>query len=143
MVMEYSFRMEGLLKLKKFKEHSEKVNLGKIVKKMEHEKIEIVSLNESLEQLYECQSKTLKNGFLRVYPNMIGGIRDRIKSHNKKLKNLKKDYEKARNKLNVILGEVKALQKMKDAHKESWKKKITSKKEREMEDVINMRRGRG
>ena len=145
--MKDSFKMEGLLKLKKFKEHREKINLGKILKKIEKEKSSIVSLNESMDQMYDCQSRSLekksKAGFLRSYPEMIQGSREKIRSHNRKLENLKKKYEEARKSLNIVLGEVKVLQKMKSEHEVEWKKKINIKKEQDIEDIVNMRRANG
>ena len=135
--------MEGLLKLKKLKEHYEKVGLGKILKKIDKEESQIVFLNQNLEQMYDSQSKNLKDEYLKAYPRIIHGTREKINSHNKNLEKLKRDYMQAQKRLNIILGEVKVLQKMKSEHKRIWKKKVGIKKEREIEDVINMRRANG
>ena len=141
--MEDSFKMEGLLKLKKFKEQNEKIKLGKVLKKIDKEENEIKLLNENLEEMYDFQSNNLEKKINKSYSTMIEGTREQTKNHYEKLEKLKKDYEQSRKKLNVILGEVKVLQNMKDEHERVIKKKIALKREREIEDIVNMRRGNG
>ena len=142
--MEESFKLKGLLKLKKFKEHCEKVNLGKILKKIEKEKLEIKSLNKKLEQAYHCQKSNLTEGMeagmLRVYPKMIQDVKERVEHCEKNLKDLKKEHEQTIKRLNIALGDVNVLQSLENSYKDSWKKKMGTKKEQAIEDVFNMRR---
>ena len=145
--MKNLFKMEILLKLKKFREQNEKINLGKILKKIDENKKQISILNKNLDEIYGCQSseleKNIKGNAGGAYHVLIDAIRTRIKNHYKNLENIKKDYDQSRKRLNVVLGEVKALQKMKNAHERSLKKKKDLKREREIEDIINMRGANG
>ena len=142
--MEDPFKLKVLLKLKKFEEYQEKVNLGKILKKIQEEKSKMSFLSERLDRMHSCQSVDLdegvESGILRSYPGMFQGMSEKMRNCKENLKNLENDYEKLRSKLNVVLGEVKVLQRMEDNHKENCRKKIKKKKEEEIEDVVNMRR---
>ena len=143
--MNEKFKLEGLLKLKKFNEQREKIKMGKILKKMGEQEIEISNLNESLKEMYTHQFKQLKEGVagkdLRTYPIMIQSVRDKIENYKEGLIQLKQDYENSRRNLNTVLGEVEVLQKLEDEHKNKYHKYRNGKREREIEDIVNMRRG--
>ena len=143
--MNIQFKLEALLKLKKFKEHEEKINLGKVLKKIGKKEMEILSLNNNLENFYMEQSDQTKKGIdgknLKTYTILIQAAREKIGHKQEKLMKLKKKYEEYRENLNIIMGEVKVLQKLKDEHKKKYHKYQNTKREREIEDIVNMREG--
>ena len=104
----------------------------------------MVLLNKNLEQMYNHLSsnlgKGLDSGLLKSYPKMIYGMESDMKNCKKNVENFNKDYDQSRAKLNIALGEVDVLEKMKEAHEEEQKRKTNIKKEQEIEDIINMRR---
>ena len=144
MRMEETFKLEAVLKLKKFAESKEKAKMGKILGRINEEKSRIVFLDEELDQIHHYQSTNLEAGMdsklLRSYPMAMQALEKEVQSCKKKLVNLERDYEEASKRLRVIMGEVEVLQRMEESHKESWKKKINIKKEQDIEDIVNMRR---
>ena len=142
--MDSQFKLESLLKLKKFKEREEKINLGKILKKIGEKEAKISYLNKSLEKIYMEQSSQMEKGIdgkdLRTYPIMIQSLKDKINEHQGTLQQFKEKCEGCRKNLNTIMGEVKVLQKLKGEHQKKYYKYRNAKREREIEDIINMRK---
>ena len=121
--------------------------MGKMLKVIKEEKLKIELLNQTLDKMYDHQSINLGEGLqsdmLKSYPKMIHEVKENIKKYKKNVEELKKTYEQSRTRLNILLGEVGFLQKMKEGYEEEQKRKFNRKKEEEVEDIINMRRANG
>ena len=57
----FQFKLDGVLKLRKFKEHKAKIELGSINKELEGVKREIIKLEKDVLEGYDSQSELLEN----------------------------------------------------------------------------------
>jgi flagellar FliJ protein len=55
----YKYKLEGLLKLRKFKENALKVELGKVNQEINQVKLEIKRLQENISETYKDQEVVL------------------------------------------------------------------------------------
>lgn len=144
MASKFKFKLEGLLKLRHFKEEQLKVELGKINTDIQRTKARIVELEEHVKNAYESQEEVLNtntNGQMaRFYPYFIQAKREDIKNQENLLYSLERRYQLKLKEVSIAMGEAKVISKMKDKEKESWKKEKEKKEQAEIEEVISMRR---
>jgi flagellar FliJ protein len=142
----FKFKLEGLLKLRHFKEEQLKVELGKINADIQRTKQRISELQHHIEEAYTSQEKTLgskTDGRLaRFFPYFIQAKRDDIKSQENLLYSLERKYQAKLREVSLAMGESKLIQNMKEKDKDKWKKEKQKKEESEIEELLHMR-GKG
>lgn len=144
MAKKFKFKLEGLLKIRKFKEEQLKVELGQINSEILAVKNRIKELNDHIREAYLSQEATLKSQtdgqLARFFPYFIQAKREDIKNQENLLYSLQKKYEKKLSEVSKAMGETKIIDGMKEDQKEDWKKKNEKKSQEEIEEVLSMRR---
>lgn len=139
----FKFKLEGLLKLRHFKEEQLKVELGQINSDIQRVKSRIVELKEHIQAAYSFQEKTLgtkTDGRLaRFYPYFIQAKRYDIKAQDNLLYSLERKYQAKLREVSLAMGESKVIQNMKDKDKDKWKKERDKKEQEEIEELLHMR----
>jgi len=142
----FKFRLEGLLKLREFKEHKAKIELGQVNKKISEVKIKIAELKNNLLIGNQSQEEVLtskggsKGRMLYFFPYFERGIMahiDKLKGQQRELEN---SYQQKLTQLHKLKGEVEVIDKLKQKEKKIYLKKINKKIEEDIQDTILMRR---
>lgn len=144
MAKRFSFKLEGLLKLRHFKEEQLKVELGQINGDIQRTKSRINDLKQHVEEAYISQEKTLgtkTDGRLaRFFPYFIQAKRDDIKAQENLLYSLERKYQIKLREVSLAMGESKVIQNMKEKDKNKWKKEKDKKEQEDVEELLHMRR---
>lgn len=140
----YKFRLEALLKLRKLKEHQQKIELAKINKKISVIDNKVLEARDDIKTAYTAMEETLKDGsdgqFAQFFPMYIKGKRAFIENSMKERELLVQEYEKCRQVLNQKRGDVKVVQNMKEKDFEQERKKYLKKLDATIEDIIQAQR---
>ncbi len=141
----FKFKLDGLLKMRSFKEKMIKADLGKIVKKQTEIREKIESLKKDILEIYKAQKEAFDNGnvdgrMLQFYPQFISQKKAHIVEITKLLSQSEIEYSEKVKELKVAMGEVKVVENMKERKKKEFKKKLDKKMQEELEDIINLRR---
>ncbi len=142
----FKFKLSGLLKLREFKETKKKIELGQIVKKINEYKERIVELNKGIDESYLSQEKLLRQNvdgkMLQFFPRFIEAKKNDIKNNQKLLDQELINYEEKVNELEIVMGEVKVVEKLKEKEKIRYNKKFTKKEQENNEDLMRMKRSK-
>jgi len=146
MAKKFKFKLDGLLKVRHFKEEQLKVELGAINKEIMAIEDRISQLYGEIDDSYTEQEKiyqTDTSGQLaKFFPYYIEAKREDIKANENLLYSLRKRYEQKLSEVAMAMGDTKLISNMKDKEKKSWKKKIQKKEYSEIEEVLSMRHPR-
>ena len=127
------FKLSGLLKLREFKEHKIKIELGQLNKEMSAIVDKIYEMNRSLEEGFKNQDELDKQLIvartIQYFPQLNEGIRAQIKILILSKLALEKKFAQKREEFYVARGDVKVILKMKE--KLDLKNKYESLKEEE------------
>ena len=144
MAKKFKFKLEGLLKLRHFKEEQLKVELGKVNQEILQVKKRINDLKEHIDETYQSQEKVFAIGadgqFAKFFPYYIQAKREDIENQENLLFSLQKRYERKLAEVSKAMGESKVIHQMKDKDKESWKKEVEKKEQSEIDELLSMRR---
>ncbi|MAF79254.1 MAG: flagellar export protein FliJ [Halobacteriovoraceae bacterium] len=144
MAKKFKFKLDGLLKVRRFKEEQLKVELGAINQEIQQVKNRISQLNKEIEDSYTEQEKIFESDtsgqLAKFFPYYIDAKREDIKANENLLYSLSKRYEKKLKEVGEAMGETKLLNKMRDKEKDSWKKSNEKKEFSEIEEVLSMRK---
>lgn len=144
MAKNFKFRLEGLLKIRNFKEENLKVELGHILKEIDDVKGRIATLQSHIKQTYDEFSTVINNGahgdLLKSYPRFIQSNKEDIKNQENLLYALNRKFENIKSKLAQARGEVKVVENLKNNEQKIHNKELRKKQELEIEDLLQMRR---
>jgi flagellar FliJ protein len=144
MAKKFKFKLEGLLKLRHFKEEQLKVELGKINQEILGVKKKIDDLKVHIDETYRSQEKSFAGGtdgqFAKFFPYYIQAKREDIKNQENLLYSLEKRYQRKLSEVSKAMGESKVIHQMKDKDKETWKKATEKKEQGEIDELLSMRR---
>lgn len=145
MAKRFKFKLEGLMKIRKFKEEQLKVELGKINQEIMVVKNRIAELHTHIKDAYTSQEATLKSQadgqLARFFPYFIQAKREDIKNQENLLYSLEKKYQKKLQEVSKAMGETKIIDGMKEDQKDKWKKENEKKEQENIDEVLSMRRG--
>jgi flagellar protein FliJ len=140
----FRFKLEGLLKLKKFKEQQLKVELGQINQEILKTKQDIIDLNGHITETFESQEELMKtsmNGQMaRFFPYYIQAKREDIKNKENLLYSLDKKFNRKLVEMKEAIGETKVIGNLKEKKKLEHKKEKEKKEYEEIEELLRMRR---
>ena len=143
-MVKYKYKLEGLLKLRKFKESHLKVELGTINQSMTEVKNQLSKLRDNIKSTYHDQEKVLSSAasgqMAQFYPYYIQGQREDIKNKESLLYSLEKKYEKKLEELSTAMAESKLINNMKEKDFNDYKKKLEKKQEGMREDLNQITR---
>lgn len=144
MAKKFKFKLDGLLKVRHFKEEQLKVDLGQVNQEIAQVKARIAQLQQEIDDSYIEQEKVLEsssNGQLaKFFPYYIEAKREDIKNNENLLYALEKKFQKKLAEVNKAMGDSKVISDMKDKHKAQWKKDYEKKSQADIDEVLSMRR---
>lgn len=142
MEKKFKFKLDGLLKLREFKEKRLKVELGQILQDIQSVKTKINGMNEHISETYQAQEKVIYDGangnLLKFFPDFIQAKRDDIKNHENLIYALEKQYERKVQEMKIAMGETKVIENLKDKKKVEHKKKLDKKSMEDIEELLMM-----
>lgn len=141
----FNFKLDGVLKVREFKEKKIKIEMGEILKALNETKDAIQKLNDEISEAYHAQETALtQSGInaqaLKFFPMFIQGKKEDIKNKENLLWALQKKYEKKVAELAQARGEVKVMENFKEKKKDEWKKEKDKKEQAAIEEILMMRR---
>lgn len=143
-MQKFKFKLDGLLKVREFKEKRIKIELGEILKDIQHTEDLISKMNRDIDDTYDAQEKVIANHtdgrMLQFFPYYIKGRKEDIKNKETLLWSLRKKYENKMAELATARGEVKVLDNFKEKKKHEWVKERDKKELEAVEEIIMMRR---
>ncbi|TDJ03693.1 MAG: flagellar export protein FliJ [Deltaproteobacteria bacterium] len=142
----FKFRLDTVLKLREFEEKKAKINLGKVITKMEYIKREIEKLNKEIgmgySEMQELLKETVDGRTLQFFPAYFAGKEAMIKSKKTELSNLNEELNFRRLELRKAEGEFKSIDKLKEKSFEKFKDEIFKKEQNDLDDYTIMKYGR-
>lgn len=136
----YKFKLEALLKIRKLKEETCKMEIGHIQVQITKLEKEILLHNQGIKDAFESQEVALKSGLtgqeLRFHPFFVQGKRANIKNIENKISELSKLKEKKLEELKYLRADVKVIKKMKVKDQQLHKRKTEKKQSSEIEEQI-------
>jgi len=137
----FKFKLEGLLKVREFKEKKIKLELGEILKEIEATNAKIAKDIQDIEDSYDAQEEFLaqptSGQMAQFFPQFIGAKKEDLKAQENILAALKRSYDAKVQELAHAKGEVKVLDNLKEKHSTEHKKE-TEKKLQESIDELTM-----
>ena len=139
----FNFKLEGLLKLRRFKENEIKIEIGKILKKISHLQDYIAELKQNIDQTYKTQEEYFETetsgSAAKFFPEYIEAKKEEIKQKERELSEWQKKYQEKLLEMNMARGEVKVIEKMKEKKFQDHKRKEQKKLDQDLEDIFSMK----
>ncbi len=143
MQKKFKFKLDGLLKVREFKEKKIKIELGEILKEISLVESQIAEANVAIDETYKAQEDFMKDPsagqMIQFFPYFIQGKKQDIKNKDNLLWALRKKYDKKIAELAISRGEVKVLENFKDKKQVEWKKDKDKKEHEAIEEILMMR----
>lgn len=136
----YKFKLEALLKIRKLKEETCKMEIGRIQVEIGAKENEIKIHNEGIKEAFVGQERALKSGVLghelRFHPYFVDGKRAHIKEIQKEIEQLKITRDEKFITLNHLRADVKVLDEMKQKKESEHRKKLAKKIDENIEEQV-------
>jgi flagellar FliJ protein len=144
-MQKFKFKLDGLLKVREFKEKKVKIELGEILKEISAVEENIASANASIDETYKAQEVFMSDSsssgqMLQFFPLFIQGKREDIKNKENLLWSLNKKYEKKILELATARGEVKVMEKFKEKKQSEYTHEKNKKEQEAIDEIISIRR---
>lgn len=144
--MKYKFRLEGLLQLRKFKEHKKKLELAQVGRAILESRQKMARAKFQIQEAYESVEMILREGgggpILRFYPDYIRERRSKMEREEGRLRELQQNLNKETEKLSRLRGEVRVIEQLKAKQFLRFKREYQKKVQYEIEDILLANRGR-
>ena len=142
-MQKFKFKLDGLLKVREFKEKKIKIELGEILREITAVEDKIAAANAAIAETYDAQEAFMKDPssgqMLQFFPLFIQGKKEDIKNKENLMWSLKKKYDKKIAELATARGEVKVMENYKEKEHTEYKR-VKNKKEMEnIEELLQMR----
>lgn len=142
----FKFKLDGLLKVREFKEKKLKAELGAILKEIALEEGNIRKLKSDIDDSYKSQemflSEPAAGQMLQFFPQFIEAKNQDIKVRENLLYSLGKKSKLKLHEMAVAQGEVKVIEKLKEKKQKEHKKEKDKKLMQETEEFIAQKRHR-
>jgi flagellar protein FliJ len=139
----YKFRLESVLKIRKFKEDKIKIEVGDILKKINETNNQIMAIESSINDAYMSQNELLAEPstgtMAQFFPFYIEGRKRDREQKERQLDALHRAYEDKMTELAKARGEVKVLDKMKEKKKNAHNKEQEKKRQEDIDDILRMK----
>lgn len=142
-MQKFKFKLDGLLKVREFKEKQLKIELGEILKEINSVNEKIDAAKKAIAETYDAQEAFMRDPsqgqMLQFFPLFIQGKQEDIKNKENLLWSLNKKYEKKMAELATARGEVKVMENFKEKKKGEWTKEYNKKQDEAIEEILMMR----
>lgn len=136
----FKFKLEGLLKVRRFAEEKCRTELGYIQVMVENKRSEIQNEIENLSMIFESQETMLQQGIhgkeIEFFPLYIEGKRRGIDYLKSELDALEEAVEDKRLELVTKKAELKVIEKLKEKELLSYKKEYNKKMNKKLEEEV-------
>ncbi len=140
----FKFTLEGLLKLREFKEKRLKTELGEIVREMEDLKHEIAELGRSIVNYYEQQdlvfARPIQARDIQQFPNFIKGLKAKRVLKEKALEEAGVRYQSKLKEMAQAMADVKLVENLKEKRRLDFVKHEEKRLQQEIEESYIMRK---
>jgi flagellar FliJ protein len=139
----FKFKLDGLLKVREFKEKRIKIELGEILKEINAVEEKIANIHIAIDETYEAQDRFVADAaagrMIQFFPMFIQGKKEDLKNQESLLWALKKKYTSKIEELATARGEVKIMENFKEKKKTEHHRKAMKKEQEEIEENFMMR----
>jgi flagellar FliJ protein len=146
MKKKFKFKLDGLLKVREFKEKKLKTELGEILTEIQEVEESISVMHRDIEDSYKSQEDFLKSPttgqMAQFFPRFIKTRKDDIKNKENLLFALQKRYQNKLQELAAAKGQVKVIENLKDKKKTEHKKEIEKKQQEELDEFVILKKAR-
>ena len=143
-MQKFKFKLDGLLKVREFKEKKIKIELGEILKEVGEVEGKIAFANKAIDETYEAQEAFMQDlssgNMLQFFPVFIQVKKEDIKNKENLLWALKKKYDAKILELATARGQVKVMENFKEKKLGEWTKEKNKKEMESIEEILMMRR---
>ncbi|HLW56797.1 MAG TPA: flagellar export protein FliJ [Bacteriovoracaceae bacterium] len=135
----YQFRLEPVLKIRKFKEETCRMELGQLLSELQRINEQLTYDNDQIDNYYKIQQGALESGGmsasqLQAFPMLIAGkVRniELLKDAQKRQEQLIEDKKKE---LAILRGELKVIENMKEKDFEKYRKELNKEIDNKVEE---------
>jgi len=135
----YQFRLEPVLKIRKFKEETCRMELGQLLSELQRINEQLTYDNDQIDNYYKIQQGALESGGmsasqLQAFPMFIAGkVRniELLKDAQKRQEQLIEDKKKE---LAILRGELKVIENMKEKDFEKYRKELNKEIDNKVEE---------
>lgn len=142
-MQKFKFKLDGLLKVREFKEKKIKIELGEILKEIGEVEEKITIANKAIDETYEAQEAFMQDPaagkMIQFFPYFIQGKKDDIKNKENLLWALKKKYDLKITELAAARGQVKVMENFKEKKKLEHNRERNKKEMEAIEEILMMR----
>ncbi|ATH08988.1 flagellar export protein FliJ [Halobacteriovorax marinus] len=143
-MQKFKFKLDGLLKVREFKEKRLKIELGEILTQIQNTKDDITRLTNNIKETYESQEKFLADpssgDMVKFFPRFIEAKKADIKNKENLLYALEKKFDEKQKELGIARGEVKVIENLKEKKSSEHKKKVEKKFQENVDELVQIRR---
>ena len=134
----YAFRLEAVLKLRKFKEEEVRMQLGQELVQLNKIDDQLLYEKKEIEKYYEIQEGALKTGMnggqLQAFPMMVAGKERNIQLLQRDRKIQERVVEEKKQELAVVRGELKVVENLKEKDFDIYRKAINKEIDQKVEE---------
>lgn len=143
MQKKFNFRLESLLKLRRFNEDKVKRELASIVSEVQEVKNNIDLLKADIAEAYVSYDAAVESGVdgesIKFFPRFIQTKKEDIKNKENLLHALERRAQSKREEMSKVRGEVKVVENLREKEHTKFKKEKEKKYQQELEEIIQMR----
>lgn len=136
----FKFKLAAVLKVRILKEEQKKMEIGRIQVRINELNQFKLEHNQGIQDSYTAQEESLQKGMsgreLQYHPYLITGQRANIDIINAEIKMLQSELEGKYQELNLLRGEVKLFEEMKEKKRMAHKKEMDKKEFEEIEEQV-------
>lgn len=134
----YQFRLEPVLKVRKFKEETCRMELGELLNELKRIDDQLAYDQEQIDNYYKIQEGALKTGMsasqLQAFPMLVAGKTKNIELlQNAKIRQ-ERLVEEKKQELAVVRGELKLIESMKEKDFAKYRKEVNKEIDQKVEE---------
>ena len=141
MAKKFKFKLEALLKLRRFAEEKCKMKIGSINKEILERRETIIRLNNDIDLSFADTEKTLRSATsygltLKFHPYFVAGKRAHIQKMEEEIEYFSEQLEEAKLELAQKRAQTKVLSNMKETQLKEYKKDINKRRDSLLEEEV-------
>lgn len=134
----YQFRLEAVLKIRKFKEESCRMELGQLIMHLTRIQDQLKHDRGEIENYYQIQESALKNGMsaakIQTFPLLIQGKEKNIELLERDLKKQEQLILEKKQELAELRGELKVMENLKEKDYDEYRKVTNKERDQAVEE---------
>ncbi|HLT22307.1 MAG TPA: flagellar export protein FliJ [Bacteriovoracaceae bacterium] len=135
----YQFRLEPVLKVRKFKEETCRMELGQLLSELQKIMNQLAHDQEQIESYYKIQEGALEGGGmsasqLQAFPMLVAGKTRNIELLEEAKKRQEQLIEDKKRELGIMRGELKVIENMKEKDFEKYRKELNKEIDKKVEE---------